>query len=459
MTKRTRLLILLACVVLFFSVTPFIVAYSLGYRVDFENREIVATGGIYVRTSPQAAEIIIDNNNPEKPGMFSNAVFVQDLLPRQHSVTIKKDGYFQYQKTLPVKQNEVTKLENVMLFKNNIAFTSLADNIEYISLAPNKRNFLAETTNTLSLDFIYFSGNNLGDKKEYSLPLKNTSVSNIIWSPDSNKALVKIDNTSETAYYLFDFWKETQSTDALPYLNYAAKQVSFDPQDSSKILYIKNTYLYSYSTKDKKSTLLLKNVLTYKAQDNGIFWLSTSGVFSKSDMAGNLVNQMTDGKIISSDYSIVSAAGQILLKNQNSLLIYNPEIKAFQNFDNKIQNFEIAESPDGKNMVYYNSNDIYLYSFDKNIKIGQENNVKLFSSNGPVTNCFWLNNDYIIFRSANKVIISEIDSRGNINSVELPQTYIKNSSDSVSKIFYNPSDSQAYVFLDKALFSSEKLVP
>ena len=93
MSKQIRFIILLICAVLFFIITPYILLYSLGYRVDFENRKIVTTGGIYVRVLPQGADVIIDSKISNKTGLFSNSVFVQDLLPKQHMVLIKKDGY------------------------------------------------------------------------------------------------------------------------------------------------------------------------------------------------------------------------------------------------------------------------------------------------------------------------------------------------------------------------------
>ena len=68
MNKRTRLIILLTCVTLFILIAPILIAYSEGYRFDFEKRKIVVIGGIYVRTFPAADKITIDSNISEKPG-------------------------------------------------------------------------------------------------------------------------------------------------------------------------------------------------------------------------------------------------------------------------------------------------------------------------------------------------------------------------------------------------------
>lgn len=121
MTKKTRLIILLVCMTGFFVIAPVLVLYSMGYRLDFEKMKITSTGGIYVKTFPTAEQIIIDSKIIEKPGIFSNSIFVQSLLPNNHTILVEKNGYYNYFKTLPVQEKQVTKLENVLLIKKNIS--------------------------------------------------------------------------------------------------------------------------------------------------------------------------------------------------------------------------------------------------------------------------------------------------------------------------------------------------
>jgi len=466
MTKKTRLLILAFCVILFFCVTPFIIAYSLGYRVDFEQREIVPTGGIYVRAYPQATEVIVDSKIVEKPGMFSNSVFVQNLLPKQHSVLIKKDGYFDYQKLLEVKEKEVTKIENVTLFENNIVFESILENAEYFSLSPDKKNILAEGANTKSLDFYYFGVSSPANPKKYSLALPYTSLSDIMWSNDSNKALIKTQNLNGTAFYLLDFSKELQQTAPVSYLNSSLKDISFNPQNSNEIFYIKNNILYS--VKNSKATTIIKNLMTYKVSDGNILWLSSDGILSKSDTSGKLIENLASEKIaVSADekYSIETISGKTFLASTSALYLYNPKTKLLETFGAQIGNYKLLQSPDGKNMVYHNGSEIYLYSFAEDLKVNGEimpaNGVKLFSSNYPetISECFWLNNNYIIFQSGNKIIASEIDYRGNINAVEIPQTYPPSLESKTPQAVFNSQDGKIYILTGNTLYSSKKITP
>ena len=106
----------------FLVIAPILVLYSEGDRFDFEYMRITETGGIYVRTFPVAGQIVIDSKISEKPGIFSNSIFVQSLLPSSHAVLIKKNGYYDYFKTLPVEESQVTKLENVLLIKKLMVY-------------------------------------------------------------------------------------------------------------------------------------------------------------------------------------------------------------------------------------------------------------------------------------------------------------------------------------------------
>jgi len=182
MSKRTRLMILLVCVVCFFIATPVLVAYSIGYRFDFENMKITSTGGIYVHTSPAAEQVIIDSKIVQKPGIFSNAIFTQSLLPGDHTILAQKKEYYDYFKTIPVEEKEVTKLENVILFKKDTRF-ELVDATNPSPFEPTEK-YIIKNNNLYYSDILENVGITATQKV---IPIiKNISTfslqnSNIVW--------------------------------------------------------------------------------------------------------------------------------------------------------------------------------------------------------------------------------------------------------------------------------------
>lgn len=464
MEKRTRIIILTVCIALFLIVSPWIVLYSMGYKINFETMEILATGGIYIRTTPQASEVIIDEKMSEKPKMFSDSVFVLDLIPKEHSILVKKEGYFDYQKTIEVKEKEVTKLENIVLFKKNINIEVISQDVEQFFFSPDKKNVLAELTNTKSLDFEYFKASSPNNKKTYSLALKNTTVSDLIWSENSDKAIVKTQNLNGIFYYLLDFSKEIQATSPLSFLSSSSSDISFNPQNSEQIFYIKNKTLYS--SVNNKTETVIKNLVSYKIENNNILWLSPEGILSKSDISGKTSETLIKKENsfpISQNCDIKVVGEKIFLMASDALYEYDSETMKLKDFGVAIDNCYLLRSPDSKNMVYYNNSGIYLYTFiDKTgEKVSDsENNIKIFSSNYPetITDCYWLNNDYIIFQSGNKIIVSEIDYRGNINQIQLPLNFEPSPDSRNPQIFFNTEDNKVYVLIGGTLYSSEKLI-
>lgn len=292
MTKRTRSLMLVLCVALFFIVAPYIIIYSLGYRIDFEKRRIVAIGGIYLKIWPQGAEIFVDSKLSGKTNMFSDSVFVQNLLPKQHSILIKKDGYFSYQKTLDVKEKEVARLERVILFKEKIPFEILAD----------KTNSPFSKKDPEQL-FIIKNGNLYKNTPEESAAILKKLLSfevsgnNIIWlgsngllysssqdgktTDELSQTPLKINKDSSYKFTIISqniFLKENnslllfnQKTKTFETFYSLVKDLKISP-DGQKILYYNdNEILYSYLNSDNPEKLFL-NRFSEKIKDS--FWLN-----------------------------------------------------------------------------------------------------------------------------------------------------------------------------------------
>ena len=456
MTKKTRLIILLVCVVCFLIITPILILYSMGERFDFAKMQTTSTGGIYVKTFPVADQITVDSKVKEKPGLFSTSVFVQSLLPKNHTVLIQKNGYYDYSKTLPVQEKQVTKLENVLLIKNNLSFSKLADKINYFSIAPNNQNIVTITSNPKSIVFNYSSITAISQPQTFSInqiisPTQTGKVLGLKWSDDSTKLLIAVNNQAKISYYLFDTAIKNSTAVKLSYLDANTLRISFNPQNSQQLFFIENGSLYSEQL--GKATLIIKNVAAYKVSGNNIIWLGSSGLLYNSDLSGKLVDQLTIKNITISatqEPRIFVLAGKTFLQANSALFLLSQNIKTLIDVTPPETNYQFLSSPDNQNLIFWNSGKIYLYSFV------DQKYVQLYSG-ANITDCQWLNNSYIVFtagpaspsQSGDKIIISEIDYRGNINAVTLHQT--------ANKIFFNQQDGKLYILTANTLVSSEKI--
>jgi hypothetical protein len=457
MNKKTRFLILFICIILFFVITPYIVFYSLGYRFDFKNNKIIATGGIYVWVEQPTTEVIVDSKIVQKTGFFSNSVFVQNLLPKTHNILIKKDGYFDYQKNISVQEKEVAKLENITLFKNNIAFEKIAENADYFSISPNGNSLLIIILGSKNSEIKILNADSKTIKTEFTAVF--TKVLDSRWSQDSEKILIK----TEAKYIFADLSSETPKPLAVSFLA-GAKEISFDAQNSNKLFFIKNDNLQTSEIVQNGAVILkvpeiiLKKVLAYKIESNNILWLDSEGNLNSSDISGKITDKLLSAPLPVSQndsYKIFKNWQGIMVSKNNDLLLLNTETKTLEKFLEPV--FDLKISPDNQNTFYINNQEIWLNHSNYNYVSSKNQNLQKVLLNKfyeKVSDCFWLNNNYLILRANDKIKISEIDNRNNINIIDLP---IKLSSE--SSIFFNQQDEKIYILTDGILSASEKLLP
>ncbi len=121
MKLRNRFLLVGFGVLVFLIVTPILVIYARGFKIDWENRALVKTGALVIKTEPNKTDIYLDD---EKLSSQSPAN-VRFLLPDDYSIRLEKEGYQSWTKRLTVKSQIVTWANNnrdfVTLFYKNPA--------------------------------------------------------------------------------------------------------------------------------------------------------------------------------------------------------------------------------------------------------------------------------------------------------------------------------------------------
>lgn len=98
--------------VLYLTLLPIILSYSLGYHIDFHKLIIYKTGILSLRSTPSGASIYI--NGKLYPDI--TPVRIEELRPGTYSVEVRKESLFSWQKDLVVRPNMVTRAENILLF-------------------------------------------------------------------------------------------------------------------------------------------------------------------------------------------------------------------------------------------------------------------------------------------------------------------------------------------------------
>lgn len=129
MTKRTRLISFIIIMLLFLIAAPSICLYMQGYRLDFRAKKLTQTGGFYFKIMPRGSQISLGDKPPSKTDFLFGTKLIEDVLPGKYNLRIEKAGYWSWQKSLEIKEKQVTEIKNVVLIPENISFTMLAKNM------------------------------------------------------------------------------------------------------------------------------------------------------------------------------------------------------------------------------------------------------------------------------------------------------------------------------------------
>lgn len=127
-----------------------VILYSFGYRLSPEDWDVVRAGGLSVSSTPSiGTKIFVDGKLRKEPSLLSRRMFVQGLTPRKYRIRIEKDGYFAWEKTLPVRPERVTDVhallikdgaEGELLLQGNYVSFSFTDTSQrYLTLADAKK--------------------------------------------------------------------------------------------------------------------------------------------------------------------------------------------------------------------------------------------------------------------------------------------------------------------------------
>lgn len=123
MTHKTRRIIFYSLVLIFVLVTPLIILYAVGYSFDWQKHILVQTGGIYLKSIPVAQIAVNGKKNSQTTRLISR------LLPKSYEVSVTKDGFYPWQKTLEVSPRLVTEARNIFLFPKQPESLSVAKNV------------------------------------------------------------------------------------------------------------------------------------------------------------------------------------------------------------------------------------------------------------------------------------------------------------------------------------------
>lgn len=397
MTKKTRRILLISLAVLFLLAAPSITLYSLGYRIDFANKKITQTGGFYFKVWPRPAQVFLDGKAVKRTDLFFGAAYIDDVLPKEYEVEIKKDGYHAWRKTLKVAEKQVTDAKNIVLLPLDPGFEQISTNVERFFFSPDERKII----------------------------LVEVAEGKSSWSPS-----LSLRESSETEA---DSWALKLVEPPKNVKSHLVKQADFSKKEKAELV--------NLTFSDNSQEILLETTIGAKTQ---LFTLALAKLPAFLSTA-TATKEATPGSSLQKDYHIDEQSQTLYLLNKSSGL-----------FEPILQGARGARvSPDGAKLLYFSEAEIGVFFPKQEFsqpqrQIGEKVLLARFSQN--ISDVFWLGSHYIVFSVGEKIKVAEIDDRGQFNIVDLVEF-------AEPKIFFNQAVKRLYVLSQGTLYVSQILLP
>jgi hypothetical protein len=442
MSKKTRNTFFIILIFLFLAIAPAMVMYCLGWRVDWGSWKVIEPGMLYFRATPKSAEVYIEGKPEKKTDIFFGSILIEDLMPRNYNIEIKKAGYHTWTKTLAVDKRQVTEAKNITLIPENINLTQISANLEKVFYSQDYSKIIAQEftedtktkTKKWNLKLINTSNNlksHLVSQDDFKLG-STIDLQDIIIANNTKRTIIKVISKDQLLYFLLDL-----STSVLTQINPKEEidDIYFNPSDEGKIFLLvpstkKNTkpedLFYDLKAMDLKtkeiSPALFTNLVALNVSGDNAYILDSAGFVYKSNL---LISSMDKLNVIpfsvksETEYKLSVLEDLIFLKESASLYILNKDTLSFEKLMDSIKGFSL--SPDSKQLAYFNDNEVHILFLEKKLEQPhKEKGVDLLLESFPdgINNVYWFNNFYLILASKNKVKIIETDDRSKLNIVD-----------------------------------------
>jgi len=462
MKKKSRLILLVFCAILFLLIAPLALFYSQGYRFDFDEKKFVETGGLHIQISNTSAKIYINGKFIKKTGFFSNTALIKNLLPKKHDIEIRKIDFWSWKKSLSIEEKKVTKIENVLLIKRDIPFSVLTQDLENFLVSQDRKKILLKKTTEEKNWFLEELSLENGVKRKIlaeedlvKLTQLPAEITDWEWDSLKNRVMLQITSEEEISYFLLDYAPQTPVLSKIDFLDEKTESISFNPKNNDEFFYLKDHVMFKrdLGNEENAEQTFLNNLVTFKTTKDNIIWLSTSGFLFKTDYFGQTIEALNRKPFFiqkEKKYKIEIQNSELFLLENNDFYYLSAD-GDLEKIMKGVQGIKF--SPDSKKAVYWNDHEIWILEFELEYK-----KVFLTRFSKKIGDCFWLTPYYLIFNVEEEIKISEIDNRDKLNIVNLSNESLSENGENL-KISYNEFNKKLYILNQEILFFSEPIIP
>ncbi|MDP2930491.1 MAG: hypothetical protein Q8N56_02715 [bacterium] len=460
MTKQIRTILFYGCLAIFIIIAPLVVFYAQGYRIDFENRRITKTGAFYFRISPKNSDIFLDGKLVKKnQSFFLNSILIENLLPGNYTVEIKKQDYSLWKKTLEIKAMEATEVKNILLFPQNSHSELIAKNVNDFFPAPDGKKIVLQKNDSQGYYLTIFEPESNLETiavKEKDILKTGNSFLNLSWLADSQRFILETAISEQRKFFLVETTKIPIKSTSLN-ISPDSERIESDQKNPDQLFVLEADKLSLNNLTAKTSREIAKSVVAFAQFNDSVYLLQNNGFVSivKNYDITNATRLNEAPLIIEKEtyYNLIPTKAGVFLEKGEALLFFDKGKAIFTGIATEINDFQI--SPDNQKIAYFNGGEISIYYLEERREQPQKKSGEktfLIKLPGNINQLFWLNNDYLITATEDGLMALEIDERDQPNSVILAR--LKN-----PKLFFDKNTEKTSVLTEGNFLTYPTILP
>lgn len=420
MPHKTRIILFYTFVALFLVLGAGVLAYSYGWRIDFETGTVQKIGAIYIKANVQDVTIKINNKEYEdESGILQSGTLISNLLPKTYRIEISKEGYLPYHKTLTVRPALVEELLNVQLIPKVLESTMIAPTkgTTFIDSTERADRIILQDAAT----GIYYLHTKANASSTINLNMavanakRGQKIKRIAFVPFKPTQFI-IEDT--TGFKLFDSEKKTIET------LYKGSIVTWSMQDSTMVVVETNV-------KTRAQEVFTYNLIfkTKSPLDELNAQIGKTTYITAIDTTNNL------GTVAFSDI-------------EDKLFLFTAKEKKLNEVASNTRLFSF--SPDDKKLLILANSGVpsilFIEDFDGDVrkKAGDMITVAIPES-GSIKTIRWYDDSYhLLMERAAELFMTELDDRKPINIFPLIKNYIDYQYDAKERTIYHTDTKGIY---------------
>jgi hypothetical protein len=304
-------------------VAGYVLLFSLGLKVDWQNRTIDQTSILSISTQPAGASIFLDGKDLDR----KTPATIRWILPGDYRLELKKDGYQKFSVEIKARPGLATEVKNTKLFlkKPKQKLVSAANGVKMVE--NGSAGYLWDEN-----EIVFFS---LSPEKQRSIYSSKEKIDSVVFNQETSRVIVN----QELVVNLLSGKKVINLKNRFRDF----KNFKFIDGEKNHLLAVKENSLFLINLREQKTKKLLnlKNIKSYQVTDR-IYYIDKqkSANLVEINIEGekkDIAKKTTKLKTLDQEESVITPINQLSLDlvDQEVFLVDSEDRYFLLNNDNQ----------------------------------------------------------------------------------------------------------------------------